>query len=470
MGLYKRRGSPFYWTRHTVGGEPKFHSTGVKDRKAAQIIAAELLMKDERRLAGLDTETQDLGRLPLEDHLKAFETSMKARGVVEQYVEDRMGCLRLFVEHAKIRLLRDITLDNAQAFVLAEKEAGLSARTLNRRIGAMKAFCMWAVETARLDRTPLATLKLQREATDRRRVGRALSSVELGRVLLAAAQRPLEQARAQRTRKGVTPEEVARLKALGAYRVFVYRFASATGLRRRELRLLRWGYIDLDEGQITLPAPVTKSRRVQSVPLRRDLAAACRERRGTAGPEEFVFPPKTFPNLRTFKRDLVAAGIATVIVEKSTDGKRARRTYVTKNAAGKVVDFHSTRRTFTTSFATRGIHPRIAQALARHAKVDMTMSTYTDEGLLDLRGAIEDMDLPDVPDQDLGLSRQVSRSAAAAARPGAAPCAPTPEPDTTETASQRRTAAHCDAAEVVGVTGLEPVTPSLSSWCSSQLS
>jgi hypothetical protein len=36
-----------------------------------------------------------------------------------------------------------------------------------------------------------------------------------------------------------------------------------------------------------------------------------------------------------------------------------------------------------------GVHPRTAQALARHSKLDLTMRAYTDVQLLDLRGAVE---------------------------------------------------------------------------------
>jgi len=35
------------------------------------------------------------------------------------------------------------------------------------------------------------------------------------------------------------------------------------------------------------------------------------------------------------------------------------------------------------------VHPRVAQALARHAKIETTMAVYTDLTSLDLRGAIE---------------------------------------------------------------------------------
>jgi len=56
---------------------------------------------------------------------------------------------------------------------------------------------------------------------------------------------------------------------------------------------------------------------------------------------------------------------------------------------GRIVDFHSFRVTFITRLSQAGVHPWTAQALARHSKLELTMRTYTDVRLLDLRSAVE---------------------------------------------------------------------------------
>jgi integrase len=56
---------------------------------------------------------------------------------------------------------------------------------------------------------------------------------------------------------------------------------------------------------------------------------------------------------------------------------------------GRIVDFHSLRTTMISRLSAAGVHPRTAQALARHSKIELTMATYTDVRLLDLRGAVE---------------------------------------------------------------------------------
>jgi site-specific recombinase XerD len=49
-----------------------------------------------------------------------------------------------------------------------------------------------------------------------------------------------------------------------------------------------------------------------------------------------------------------------------------------------VVDFHALRHTFISNLARAGVHPRNAQALARHSTIDLTMNVYTHVAMDDL--------------------------------------------------------------------------------------
>jgi integrase len=90
-------------------------------------------------------------------------------------------------------------------------------------------------------------------------------------------------------------------------------------------------------------------------------------------------PEGTFPTTRTFHADLQAAGIAR------------------EGEDGRVVDFHALRTTYISWLAAGGVHPRVAQQLARHASIETTMARYTDLSLLDLGGAVEALPLPEAP-------------------------------------------------------------------------
>lgn len=44
---------------------------------------------------------------------------------------------------------------------------------------------------------------------------------------------------------------------------------------------------------------------------------------------------------------------------------------------GRYADFHSLRHTFISNLANGGVHPAVAQSLARHSTIALTMNTYT---------------------------------------------------------------------------------------------
>lgn len=56
---------------------------------------------------------------------------------------------------------------------------------------------------------------------------------------------------------------------------------------------------------------------------------------------------------------------------------------------GRVADFHSLRHSYITLLSRCGVSPKVAQELARHSDIRLTMQTYTHAGLYDLAGAVE---------------------------------------------------------------------------------
>ena len=56
--------------------------------------------------------------------------------------------------------------------------------------------------------------------------------------------------------------------------------------------------------------------------------------------------------------------------------------------------FHALRATFISWLGMTGVHPRMAQALARHASIETTLGTYTDLRLFDSKGAVANLPLP----------------------------------------------------------------------------
>ncbi|TWU43295.1 Phage integrase family protein [Novipirellula aureliae] len=59
-----------------------------------------------------------------------------------------------------------------------------------------------------------------------------------------------------------------------------------------------------------------------------------------------------------------------------------------ENAAGLFADFHANRHTFITNLAHGGVLPKVAQTLARHSDIRLTMNTYTHTDLNEQVAAI----------------------------------------------------------------------------------
>ena len=207
--------------------------------------------------------------------------------------------------------------------------------------------------------------------TDRRHDRRALTVDELRRLLDAAHEGP--------ELYGMT----------GPERAMLYRLAVETGLRAGELRSLTRASFDLDDDapSVKVAAAYSKRRREDTLPLRPELAEALRAFMATLAPAVPAFKvPQSYDTADMLRADLEEAGI----------------TY--RDGAGQVVDFHSLRHTFISNLAAGGVHPKTAQALARHSTITLTMDRYTHSYRGEQSAALEV--LPDLSES----SRQEARA------------------------------------------------------------
>ncbi len=291
---------------------------------------------------------------PLGDHLDDFREALQAKGNTNRHVElviSRarkviVGCGFTYWSHIQASkvmthlhdLRQDTTNNDGQI------KRGISNQTFNFYLQAIKQFCRWMVQDRRASESPVGHLHRMNVRTDRRHDRRAMSADELQLLLTTTETGPV--------RRGIT----------GRQRAMVYRVAVETGLRAGELRNLKRSSFDLD-GQpptVTVEAAYSKHRREDVLPLRGDTVTILARFLQAATPQEKAFPMPSRQHLaKIFRADLEAAGLV------YTDG------------AGRVADFHSLRHTFITNLAKGGIHPKIAQALARHSTITLTMDRYS---------------------------------------------------------------------------------------------
>ena len=100
---------------------------------------------------------------------------------------------------------------------------------------------------------------------------------------------------------------------------------------------------------------------------------------------------------KMMKLDLEAAR-AKWIEDGKTPAEKQRRTETDflsyESEDGLFADFHSNRHLFITSLERAGLSPKMAQTLARHSDVRLTLGVYTHLGVHDQTAAIESLPAP----------------------------------------------------------------------------
>ena len=72
-----------------------------------------------------------------------------------------------------------------------------------------------------------------------------------------------------------------------------------------------------------------------------------------------------------------------------------------RDADGRVADFHALRHSFISSLARGGVHPKVAQQLARHSTITLTMDRYSHTVVGELASGLQALpDLSARPDAE----------------------------------------------------------------------
>ncbi len=176
-----------------------------------------------------------------------------------------------------------------------------------------------------------------------------------------------------------------------------------------------------DTPTVTLEAGYSKRRREDVLPLHSDLVARLRQwlsereqradeqrvsltlNRASDAKRERLFPG-TWPEKAApmFRIDLDAARTAWLDETKANPAELKRRTESTflgpTDDDGRVADFHGLRHTFVSNLAAGGVHPKVAQQLARHSTITLTMDRYSHLGLIDMIAGLSALPTIATPD------------------------------------------------------------------------
>lgn len=337
---------------------------GGPDKGAAKQLAAKMERDEARGEAGLVNPFRTHKARPILEHVEEYLSDLRATGKDAAYVYNAERRIKTLIGDCGWGTLADV---EPGAFTRwrenrhktgnpkgrgSKKGEGAAPTTLNQFLDSARAFLNWCAEQKRIEGVPMS---------DRRRGGIRLVSIVLGGV--AKVDGPTT-----RKRRALSDEQVGRLLAVAAAdRAVVYRTALATGLRRKELRLLLWGDLRLSaiRPYVQLRAEATKARRGDKVHLPQTLAAELRTRK----PEGAKDSDKVFaevPDIETWRADLAAAGIPY------------------KDDMGRQADFHGgTRKTLCTRLHRGNVPLATAMRVMRHTDSRLTLVDYTDDEQLD---------------------------------------------------------------------------------------
>lgn len=355
------------------------------DRNAAQAMLNELVKKAERRAAGVSDPLEDQVKRPIALHLKDYQQYLRDKGNTDDYILHTIHRVDACLTACRFKTIGEISASRVQAFLGDLRRQGFGIATSNHYLRAMKMFTRWLIKDRRHGEDVLTYLSTMNAETDRRRLRRPLSQEEFNRLIQSTSTGPSIQ------------------KFTGQERVLLYIIACYTGFRRNEISSVTPRSFDFDSHPptLTVQAACSKRRRLDVIPLRDDLAQLLRQwidRRRRLKRDDPLLNARGKRTAEMLRKDLARAR-KSWIEEAKTDAERATRekssflTYT--NDDGRVADFHALRKTFITNLSRAGVSPKMAQTLARHSDINLTMNVYTMLNASDQAAAVES--LPPIP-------------------------------------------------------------------------
>ena len=174
-------------------------------------------------------------------------------------------------------------------------------------------------------------------------------------------------------------------KLSGEDRALLYLIACYTGFRRNEIGSVTPRSFDFESEPptLTVEAKNSKRRRLDVIPLRADFAELVKqwmESKRRLNPDLPLLQVSRKRTAEMLRRDLARARDEWIKEAKkpAETERRKKSSFLTyRNDEGRVVDFHALRQTFITNLSRAGVSPKMAQTLARHSDINLTMNVYT---------------------------------------------------------------------------------------------
>ena len=376
-GKKQKRRLKKWYIKYREGNGVVKRVAGYTDKEATRQLAAQLERQAAQEASGMVDRYAEHRKRRLAEHLEDYRKHLEGKGDSADHVQKTARRIEAILEGCRFRHLGDLSASHVSEWLTDRRGAGLGIQTSNYYLTAVKGFTRWLLRDRRAAQNPLAHLQALNAKTDRRRCRRTLSDAEFEALLSAA-------------RRGPTLRSLS-----GPDRAMLYLFAAYTGLRASELASLVPESFDFeaDPAIVVVAAAYSKHRREDVLPLHPDVAAQVRQ---------WLTDARQVPQTLQLASEVNSDGSAA----KLRPGKWSHRCAEMlrfdlepagipyRDESGRVFDFHSLRHQFISNLAKSGAHPKVAQQLARHSTITLTMDFYTHLQLADLTPALEALPAP----------------------------------------------------------------------------
>jgi len=367
---------------------------GFTDRTETERLAVKLEENAKLIRQGLkepdEEERLEAKKVTIDKMVLKFKAYLEQRDVSPKQISETVSRLNKLIAGAKIQTIAAINADRVQVFLKELRDGGLSKQTSNHYLRTIQQFALWLVRTRKLPLNPLIEVRKLNTQTDRRHDRRPLGEEEFSRLIAAAE-------------AGIPIESIS-----GTDRAIMYVLAAWTGYRKSELGSLTPASLQLDANPptATIEASYSKRRRMDTQVLHPELARRLKLWLADRKPamNEILFPVsgkipggverKTSKMMRL---DLEAARNQWIDEVKTAEEKADReRTDFLKyeDSRGKFADFHANRHTFITNLSRAKVSPKVAQELARHSDIRLTLGIYTHTDLTEKQNAVDALPKP----------------------------------------------------------------------------
>ena len=354
-----------HWTaRIRMSWMPKEISKSLEctDQQIAQKRLKEYVQRLELEHAGEFVPSHLWGgeEKSIDSQLESYLKSLKSQNRGDKHIRDTGNRLK--------RLIKEIgwkTANSIKAVSFEEWRSNkaisltdgrpLSAKSKNEYLTSANAFLNWMVKTEQMEKNPLNSVTKSETRGNEVKKRRCWTDFELTTVINS-----------------------------GVFYAIAIFLAARTGLRRKELRKLCWGDVNLDTENpfIFLRAATTKNKKSEPIPLLEDAIEVLKGYRPLDWkPCEKVLKFR-IPNMPRIRKDYEALGL------------------IYTDSLGRDLDFHALRHTYLTNLSKNGVRQRAIQSLGRHSDPRLSANIYTDASQIDTFQDVKN--IPSLLDPDTG--------------------------------------------------------------------